>query len=97
MKTEQTRPKTGGRKAGTPNKVTAKVREDIQRLIDALSSDVEQELQSLSLQEKANLLPKLLSFVLPKPTLTLSETAPKQLVIVRASKEDESRVEQSRE
>ena len=91
------RQKTGGRKQGTPNKLTAKVREDIQRLIEGLSSDVEKELQSLTLQEKAQLLPKLLSFVLPKPTLTLSQADPKALVIVRVSKGDASEIEQNRE
>lgn len=57
--------KTGGRKAGTLNKVTQETRELILSLSDKyLASDLE----SLEPRERAVILTKLLSYILPRPT-----------------------------
>jgi len=65
--------KTGGRQKGTPNKITRSTREIISRLTDELSADILINLDQLSIEQKANLLPKLLSYSIPKYQ---PETAP---------------------
>lgn len=59
--------KTGGRQKGTPNKLTQERKESLSKLISKLSSDIERDIDSLTIQEKAQLLPKLLPFIIPKP------------------------------
>ena len=57
--------KTGGRKAGTPNKVSHEVRELIVSLSDKyLASDLE----SLEPRDRAVILTRLLSYVIPRPS-----------------------------
>lgn len=67
--------KTGGRTKGTPNRVTSQTREALQVLVHSLIQDLTERTQekewfeglsSLSKEEKVNLLPKLLPFVLPR-------------------------------
>jgi hypothetical protein len=60
--------KTGGRQKGTPNHLTAKVKETIHSLTETLTEEVLKDFQSLTTSQKANLLPKLLPFILPKET-----------------------------
>lgn len=56
--------KTGGRKAGTPNKVSHEVRELIVGLSEKyLASDLE----SLEPRDRAVILTRLLSYVVPRP------------------------------
>jgi hypothetical protein len=56
--------KTGGRKAGTPNKVSHEVRELIVSLSEKyLASDLE----SLEPRDRAIILTRLLSYVVPRP------------------------------
>jgi hypothetical protein len=56
--------KTGGRKAGTPNKVSHEVRELIVSLSEKyLASDLE----SLEPRDRAVILTRLLSYVVPRP------------------------------
>jgi len=65
--------KTGGRKKGTPNRITRSQREIISRLTQELSADILINIDQLTIEQKANLLPKLLCYSLPKYQ---SETAP---------------------
>jgi hypothetical protein len=53
--------KRGGRKAGTPNKVTAEMREILQKV---LSESLEADIRSLTPAERL----KLLKYIIPTPT-----------------------------
>jgi hypothetical protein len=64
--------KKGGRTKGTPNKVTAKIKE---RLTDVLSNEVESlQLTGLSAKDKIELIKALLPYILPKLQSTYIET-----------------------
>jgi len=74
--------KTGGRTAGTPNKTTKEMRDLITDLsYKYLASDLE----SLEPRERAVILTRLLSYVVPRPGVEDSEEANyiEPLVIVR--------------
>lgn len=45
-------PKTGGRKAGTPNKVTQDVREWLTQLVEGSREQIERDLQSLDPKDR---------------------------------------------
>ena len=58
--------KTGGRQKGTPNKTTAELRDTIKQLInEAITPEF---LASLTPEKRAEIIIKLLPFVLPKYT-----------------------------
>ena len=59
-------PKTGGRQAGTPNKITSTVRNWIVELINNNREQVERDFQQLKPIDRLNMLEKLLPYVLPK-------------------------------
>lgn len=59
-------PKTGGRKVGTPNRVTAGVREWISALIDKNRRQIETDLESLDPKDRLQMLEKLMQYVVPK-------------------------------
>jgi hypothetical protein len=80
--------KTGGRAAGTPNKTTKEMRELITDLsYKYLASDLE----SLEPRERAVILTRLLSYVVPRPGVEDSEEAEyiQPLVIVKTEYIDE--------
>lgn len=58
--------KTGGRVAGTPNKVTGTVKEWITGLIDKNRAQVEKDLKMLEPKERLQVLEKLMQYVVPK-------------------------------
>lgn len=58
--------KTGGRVAGTPNKVTGTVKEWIAGLIDKNRAQVEKDLKMLEPKERLQVLEKLMQYVVPK-------------------------------
>lgn len=74
MKIENKRPvgrpkgqtKTGGRQAGTPNKVTKNLREWINQLVDDNRLQIERDLKELDPKDRLQILEKLMSYVLPK-------------------------------
>lgn len=59
-------PKTGGRKRGTPNKVTADVREWIARVIDKNRAQMKRDLKELEPKDRLIFLEKLMQYVIPK-------------------------------
>ena len=64
--------KRGGRTKGTPNKVTAKIKE---RLTEVLSAEIESlQLTGLQAKDKIELVKALLPYVLPKLQSTYIET-----------------------
>lgn len=80
--------KTGGRAAGTPNKTTKEMRDLITDLsYKYLASDLE----SLEPRERAVILTRLLSYVVPRPGVEDSEEAEyiQPLVIVKTEYIDE--------
>lgn len=65
-KKEDGRGRLGGRKAGTPNKVTGTVKEWIAQLIDKNRTQIEQDLASLEPKDRLMILEKLMQYVVPK-------------------------------
>lgn len=66
MSREKGTPKTGGRKAGTPNKVTQSLKE---RIIDILNDNIDKfqkDIDSLSAKDRVSTFIGLMQFVLPK-------------------------------
>jgi hypothetical protein len=60
-------PKTGGRKAGTPNKVTASMRERISALLEEKWDDLEKAIEDIKDPEKkARIMLDLMQYSVPK-------------------------------
>lgn len=62
------RVKTGGRKAGTPNKTTAITKQAISKIIDEYNSSgmMHSDLMGLEPRDRLDIAVKLMSYVLPK-------------------------------
>lgn len=58
--------KTGGRKAGTPNKVSGTVKEWIASIIDGNREQFEKDLEKLEPGERVRIISNLLQYVTPK-------------------------------
>ena len=58
--------KTGGRKAGTPNRISGTVKEWLSGLIDRNREQIEADLKKLSPKERLQMLEKLMQYVVPK-------------------------------
>lgn len=56
----------GGRQKGTPNKVTANVRDWLSELINKNRNQIESDLKRLDPKDRLQVLEKLLQYVLPK-------------------------------
>ena len=67
--------KTGGRKAGTPNKVTSEVKSKLQLLIDNTIEDLSST--NLSVSHKLKLLEIMLNYCLPKLHYSYNEVQEK--------------------
>lgn len=61
-------PKTGGRCAGTPNKVTGTLREYVSNLIDQNREKIESDLRRLNPKDRLAIIEKLMAYVIPKQT-----------------------------
>ena len=59
-------PKTGGRKSGTPNKVTSTLKEFVASLIDQNREQMERDLKTLSPRDRLFALDKLMQYIIPK-------------------------------
>lgn len=59
-------PKTGGRAKGTPNKVTATVKDWISQLIDDNRNQIEKDIKKLSPKDRLQVFEKLMQYVIPK-------------------------------
>jgi len=58
--------KTGGRKKGTPNKVTGNVKDWLYQLVDKNRLQVEKDLKALEPKERLQILEKVLQYTTPK-------------------------------
>lgn len=67
------KPKTGGRKSGTPNHSTTMTRQALQRYIDTYFGDLSQEsmfwrdIQALEPKDRVAITEKFIAYALPKP------------------------------
>lgn len=59
-------PKTGGRSAGTPNKITGTLKEFVANLIDQNREQIEKDLKRIEPKERLMILERLMAYVLPK-------------------------------
>ena len=58
--------KTGGRTTGTPNKVTAQLREKLQSIIEMTVDELPKLLEQMAPEERLKALTALLPYVVPK-------------------------------
>ncbi len=58
--------KTGGRQKGTPNKITAEVREFLASLVFDNVDLIQQDLRNMTTEQRMNFLPKILPYIAPK-------------------------------
>lgn len=56
----------GGRQKGTPNKVTASVKDWLSGLIDKNRKQIEKDIKQLEPKERLQMLEKLMQYVIPK-------------------------------
>lgn len=61
-------PKTGGRCAGTPNKVTGTLKEFVVNLIDQNREQIENDLKQLEPKDRLTIIERLMGYVIPKQT-----------------------------
>ena len=66
-------PKTGGRKKGTANKVTANMRETIDTFLSENFDDMKLQFEQLEPRDKINAYIRLLEFTVPKLNRTQNE------------------------
>lgn len=65
------KPKTGGKKKGTPNKATASIREKFSQLLDGYSIDLmTKDLKSVEPAERLRIVSGLAEFIIPKMNRT---------------------------
>lgn len=68
--------KTGGRTAGTPNRITGTVKEWIQKVIDGNRQQFEDDLDELEPGERVRVISNLLQYVTPK----MQSVSPEELL-----------------
>jgi vacuolar-type H+-ATPase subunit E/Vma4 len=73
--------KTGGRKAGVPNRVTSDLRESIKEIVEGELSQLRERLPLMEETARNSLLIKLLPYLLPPATVGESESKPVTLNI----------------
>ena len=66
--------KFGGRSKGTPNRTTKETREALKLIIDNELSELPQTLKQMKPYQRADILTKLIHYVLPKPDLMVEST-----------------------
>ena len=59
-------PKTGGRKKGTPNKITGSVKDWLSQLIDKNRLQIEKDIKALEPKERLQILEKFMQYTIPK-------------------------------
>ena len=64
--------KFGGRKKGTPNKITKELKETLQDVINVEIQELPARLNELETKDRLSLLAKLLPYVLPKESEQMS-------------------------
>lgn len=79
------RQKTGGRQAGTPNKITGTLKDFVANLIDDNRQQIIDDLQDLRPKERLAVIERMMQYVLPKQQAVSADVSPdlisKELVI----------------
>ena len=78
------REKSGGRKAGTPNKDASKIREFFSNILSDNLEKIQADLDSLEAKDRLHMLVKIAEFCLPKLTSISGELVmqPREILIV---------------
>lgn len=66
MSRQKGTPKTGGRKAGTPNKVTTTLKEFIAQLLDENREQIAEDLGKLTPKDRLLIFERFMQYVIPK-------------------------------
>lgn len=66
-------PKTGGREAGTPNKITGTLKEFVVNLVDDNREQIVKDLKALKPKERLAVLERMMQYVLPKQQAVSAE------------------------
>jgi hypothetical protein len=80
--------KTGGRKAGTPNKTTGHVRDLLSGIIAKELESLERTLAELPAPDRVQAVIRLMAYVIPKPA-QINEPAAKQVFDITMNLSDE--------
>lgn len=64
--------KTGGRQKGTPNRTTKETREALKQIIDNELDNLPKLMEAMKPYQRADVITKLIQYVLPKPDNDLS-------------------------
>lgn len=70
MKFEKGHTKVGGRKAGTPNAVTANVQNGIAEIVNGNIDKLREDLKAMTPKERVDAIAKLLPYVVPRKVET---------------------------
>jgi hypothetical protein len=74
--------KTGGRRAGTPNRTTAELREALQSFIDANIDQLQDDFDTLEPEKRLTFFEKIVKMVLPPPVNPEQLTEPQLIQVL---------------
>jgi len=77
-----------GRPKGTPNKVTADMRERIRQFVDAEFDSVAKDFKSLDPRDRIHLFERFLAYVLPKQKEVTADVTVKQSPLAEMTREE---------
>lgn len=84
------REKTGGRKAGTPNKTTIETRNFIQNVVNNELRFIEDLMLELTPKERVDVLIKLLPFIVPKTSeVSVIEPEKPRNILIKVNRREE--------
>jgi hypothetical protein len=84
------REKTGGRKAGTPNKTTIETRNFIQNVVNNELTFIEDLMLELTPKERVDVLIKLLPFIVPKTSeVSVIEPEKPRNILIKVNRREE--------
>ncbi len=93
MSRQKGAPKTGGRQAGTPNKITGTLKDFVANLVDDNREQIVKDLKTLKPKERLAVLERLMQYVLPKQQavsaeMDVSELSKELTIIYKGKPED---------
>jgi len=87
-------PKTGGREAGTPNKITGTLKDFVANLVDDNRLQIIDDLKALRPRERLAVLERMMQYVLPKQQAVSADVdlsgLSKELVITHVGKPEDT-------
>jgi hypothetical protein len=79
----ETRPKTGGRKPNTPNRINAQAKQLVQNLINTEILKMPELLEQLKPKDRLDVIVKLIGYIMPKQTkIELEADLPERFIPV---------------